>query len=78
MVVAIEDTQGRVLVSVREAAEKYPCSMSYIRKLIRTGRVFSKKVHDRASVVDLAEVLDIAERNATGREKKRSERFSAN
>ena len=52
--------------------------MSYIRKLIRTGRIFSKKVHDRASVVDLAEVLDIAERNATGREKKRSERFSAN
>jgi hypothetical protein len=40
--------------------------------------VFSKKVHDRASVVDLAEVLDIAERNATGREQKRSERFSAN
>lgn len=52
--------------------------MSYIRKLIRTGRVFSKKVHDRASVVDLAEVLDIAERDAKGREKKRSERFSAN
>ena len=78
MVVAIEDTQGRVLVSVREAAEKYRCSMSYIRKMIRTGRIFSKKVHGRASVVDLAEVLDIAERNATGREKKRSERFSAN
>ena len=75
---AIEDTCGRVLVSVHEAAEKYPCSTSYIRKLIRTGRIFSKKVHDRASVVDLAEVLDIAERNATGREKKRSERFSAN
>lgn len=75
---AIEDTSGRVLVSVREAAEKYPCSMSYIRKLIRTGRLFAKKIHDRASVVDLGEVLDLAGRTATGREKKRSERFSSN
>jgi hypothetical protein len=78
MVVAIEDTSGRVLVSVREAAEKYPCSMGYIRKLITQGRIFSKKVHDRARVVDLGEVLDIAERNATGREKKRSDKFTAN
>lgn len=78
MVVAIEDTQGRVLVSVREAAEKYPCSMSYIRKLILTGKIYSKKIHARASVVDLSEVIDIASRDATGREKKRSTKFTSN
>lgn len=75
---AIEDRSGRVLVSVRDAAEKYPCSMGYIRKLIANGRIFSKKIHDRARVVDLSEVLDLAARTSTGREKKRSEKFTAN
>jgi hypothetical protein len=78
MVVAIEDASGRVLVSVREAAEKYPCSMAYIRKLILAGRIYSKKIHARAHMVDLSEVLDIASRDATGREKKRSTKFTSN
>lgn len=73
---AIRDNQGRTLISCREAAELYPCSMGYIRRLVRDGRLSSQEVGG-TYMVDRAEVLTISRRKDTGRLKKRSEGFRA-
>jgi excisionase family DNA binding protein len=76
MIMAIRDNTGRTLISCREAAELYPCSMRYIRKLVQSGRLVSQEVGG-TYMVDRAEVLAISRRKATGRLRKRSEGFRA-
>lgn len=71
---AIRDNQGRTLISCREAAELYPCSMRYIRQLVQSGRLASQEVGG-TYMVDRAELLAISRRKDGGRLKKRSEGF---
>ena len=75
MIMALKNDRGRVLISCREAAELYPCSMRYIRKLCQAGRLAYEEVGG-TYMVDRAELLKLANRDATGREAKRSEGFN--
>lgn len=75
MIMALKNDRGRVLISCREAAELYPCSMRYIRKLCQAGRLPFEEVGG-TYMVDRAEVMRLANRDATGREAKRSEGFT--
>ena len=70
----MKDDRGRKLISCREAAEAYGCTMGYIRKLARQGRITHELVCG-SYMVSLEEVRKLAGRKATGREKKRSEGF---
>ncbi len=72
---ALQNDRGRVLISCREAAELYPCSMRYIRKLCQAGRLAYEEVGG-TYMVHRAELLTLANRDATGREAKRSEGFN--
>ena len=70
----MKDDQGRKLLSCRQAAEEYGCSMNYIRRLAREGRLRSEVVGGTYFVA-ADEVRKIAARKAVGREKKRAEGF---
>lgn len=64
------------MVSCREAAETYGCTMRYIRKLALDGRLTYELVGG-TYMVSLEEVRQIAGRKASGRSRKRAEGFKA-
>jgi hypothetical protein len=76
MLVALRNDSGRRLISCRKAAETYGCSMSYIRRLARLGRLETEEVGG-SYVFDEAEVRRLAARAAKGegRMRKRASGF---
>ena len=72
----MKDDTGRKMLSCREAAEKYGCSMRYIRKLAADGKVASEMVAG-SYVVSEADVAKLKARVAkgTGRHKPKAKRF---
>lgn len=74
MIAAMKDDKGRKMVSCREAAETYGCTMRYIRKLVRDGRL-THEIVAGGYVVSLDEVRQLSGRKASGRARKRSEGF---
>jgi hypothetical protein len=76
MLVALRNDSGRRLISCRKAAETYGCSMSYIRRLARLGRLETEEVGG-SYVFDEAEVRRLAARAAKGegRQRKRASGF---
>lgn len=73
--IAMKDDKGRRMLSCREAAEQYGCSMRYIRKLALQGKV-THEVVGGCYLVSADEIRKLANRKAGGREKKRSGGFS--
>jgi excisionase family DNA binding protein len=71
---ALRDDKGRKLVSCREAAKAYGCTMRYLRKLAKDGRL-TTELAGGAYLFDLEEVRKMASRRDGGRLKKRSEGF---
>jgi excisionase family DNA binding protein len=76
MIVALRNDRGRKMISCREAAEAYGCTMSYIRRLARLGRLEHEEVGG-TYVFDEAEVKRLAAQaaKAEGRQRKRAVRF---
>jgi hypothetical protein len=76
MVVALRAEEGRIWISCREAAEEYGCTMSYIRRLARLGRLDTDEIAG-SYVFDKAQVrrLAAAASKAQGRMRKRSGGF---
>ena len=70
----LKNEKGRKLVSCREAAEAYGCTMRYIRKLAKDQRL-STELHGGAYFFDIEEVKKLASRKDGGRLKKRAEGF---
>lgn len=70
----MKDSQGRQMVDVRTAAKRYDCSMTYIRRLAREGRIGSELVAG-SYMVCLPQVLELAGRKSKGRHKKRASGF---
>ena len=61
----LRDNAGRKLISCRAAAEKYGCTMRWIRKLALDGRVYSETVAG-SYVVAEADVAKIKAKTAKG------------
>ena len=78
MIALMRDDQGRRMISCREAAELYDCSMRYIRKLARDGKVASEVVAG-AYVVSADDIrrLKAAVSKGTGRHKPKPRQFKA-
>ena len=76
MIMALRNERGRKLISCREAAEAYGCTMSYIRRLARLGRLETEEVGG-SYVFDEAEVRKLAAQaaKADGRQRKRAGGF---
>lgn len=72
----MKDDTGRKMLSCREAAEKYGCSMRYIRKLAAAGKVASEIVAG-SYMVSEADVAKLKAKVAkgTGRHKPKAKRF---
>ena len=64
------------MLSCREAAEMYGCSMRYIRKLAKDVTIASEVVGG-AYMVAADDVRRLSGRKSEGRERKRSEGFKA-
>jgi hypothetical protein len=73
--IAMKDDKGRRMLSCRDAATEYGCSMRYIRKLALQGKL-THEIVGGAYMVAADEVRKLASRKTTGRTKKRSSRFS--
>jgi hypothetical protein len=75
---ALKNERGRRMISCREAAEAYGCSMSYIRRLARLGRLETEEVAG-SYVFDEADVKRLASQAAKGegRQRKRAGGFKA-
>lgn len=63
---ALKSESGRRWISCREAAEAYGCTMSYIRRLARLGRLEPEEVGGRY-VFDEADVRRVAAQAAKGK-----------
>lgn len=74
MFMAMKNEAGRKMLSCKEAAEEYGCTMRYIRKLAKDGKIASEVVGG-SYMVAADEVKKLSRRNSTGRERKRSEGF---
>ena len=74
--VAVKNESGRELVPCSEAAEVYDCTMSYMRRLAREGRVRTEE-HAGIWWFDIEDVRKLASRPDGGRKKKRSQGFQA-
>lgn len=74
MIALMKDDKGRKMVSCREAAETYGCSMRYIRKLALDGRL-TYEIVGGSYMVSLEEVRKISGRKESGRSRKRAEGF---
>lgn len=72
----MKDDTGRKMLSCREAAQKYGCSMRYIRKLAKDGKVASEIVGG-SYVVSEADVARLKATTAKGkgRHKPKAEKF---
>lgn len=51
---------GRTLITCQDAARLYGCTMGYMRRLARDGRIYAQMV-GRTYLVDATEVQKIAE-----------------
>ena len=76
MIAMMKDDAGRKMLTCREAAEKYGCSMRYIRKLAKDGQIHAETVAGSYMVAE----ADIARRKAKvakgkGRHKPKAEKF---
>lgn len=74
----MKNDTGRKLLTCRDAAEKYGCSMRYIRKLAKDGQVYAEMVAGSYMVSE----ADLASRKAKvakgkGRHKPKAQRFAA-
>jgi hypothetical protein len=77
MIALMKDDQGRRMISCREAAELYGCSMRYIRRLASDGKVGSEVVAGSYMVsVDDLRKLKSTVAKGTGRHKPKSEKFT--
>lgn len=72
----MKNDQGRKMLSCREAAEKYGCSMRYIRKLVEAEKLEHEVVGGSYMVAE-ADVLRLKAQVAKGqgRHKPKAERF---
>lgn len=70
----MKDSAGRRMLSCKQAAETYGCSMRYIRKLAQGGRL-THEIVAGSYMVSEDEVRRLAKRTSTGRERKRAEGF---
>ena len=77
MIAAMKNDRGRKMISCREAAQDYGCSMRYIRKLVEDGRL-SHEVVAGSYFVPADEVASLKAKVAkgTGRHKPKEKRFS--
>ena len=78
MIAMMKDDTGRKLLSCREAAVKYGCSMRWIRKLALDGKVYSETVGGSYMVAE-ADVAKLKAKTAkgTGRHKPKATKFKA-
>jgi excisionase family DNA binding protein len=78
MIMAIKDERGRKMISCRDAAREYGCTMGYIRRMVRDGRLEHEFV-GRMYFVNADSLKRLASRASkeTGRKKKRAEGFKA-
>ena len=74
--IAMQNDQGRKMLTCRKAAEEYGCSMRYIRKLVTEGKIHHEMVGG-SYMVPADEIRKLSTRKAGGRKKKRSEGFRA-
>jgi hypothetical protein len=76
MIALMKDDTGRKMLSCRDAAERYGCSMRYIRKLAAEGKVASEIVAGSYMVAE-ADVAKLKAKTAkgTGRHKPKAEKF---
>lgn len=72
----MKDDKGRKLLSCRDAAEQYGCTMRYIRKLAQDGRL-SFELVGGSYMVAADEVAKLKAKTAkgTGRHKPKAEKF---
>jgi predicted transcriptional regulator len=76
MIAMMKDDSGRKMLSCRDAAKKYSCSMRYIRRLAKEGKIYSETVAGSYMVSE----ADVAARKARvakgkGRHKPKAEGF---
>lgn len=76
MIAMMKDDTGRKMLSCREAAEKYGCSMRWIRKLAKEGEIYAETVAGSYMVSE----ADLASKKAKvakgkGRHKPKAEKF---
>ena len=78
MIMSISNTSGRKLLSCREAAQEYGCSMAYIRRLAREKKLEQESIGGTyfVTAVSLRRLAAKAEKG-TGRARKRAEGFKA-
>ena len=76
MIAMMKDDTGRKMLTCREAAEKYGCSMRYIRKLAKDGQIYAETVAGSYMVAE-ADVAKLKARTAkaTGRHKSKGGKF---
>lgn len=53
------------MISVTAAAEKAGCTVSYIRRLLREGRLSGQRVSDRCWLVDVKELKKLSKELST-------------
>ena len=76
MICAMKDDRGRKLISCRQAAEDYGCSMRYIRKLAQDGRLTHEIVGGSYMVAaDEVSRLKASTARGTGRHKPKASKF---
>jgi hypothetical protein len=74
----MKSNTGRTLITCREAATKYECSMRYVRKLAKDGEIYAEMIAGCYMVSE----ADLASRKAKvargkGRHKPKAQRFAA-
>lgn len=77
MIAAMKNDRGRKMLSCREAAEAYGCSMRYIRRLVEDGKLSSETVAGGYVVpADEVAALKAHVARGTGRHKPKATKFS--
>lgn len=77
MIAAMKNDRGRKMISCREAAEDYGCSMRYIRKLVESQKLSHEVVAGSYFVpADEVAALKAKVAQGTGRHKPKEKRFS--
>ena len=78
MIAMMKNEQGRKLISCREAAQQYDCSMRWIRKLAGLGRIYSETVAGSYMVAE-SDVAKIKAKTSKGkgRHKPKAKEFKA-
>lgn len=76
MIALMKDDAGRKMLSCRDAATRYGCSMRWIRRLAQEGKVYSETVAG-SYMVSEADVAKLKAQTAKGkgRHKPKAEKF---